>query len=53
MQARAAKTGGTDKLSQNLAAQKKAGMKGALEQASEENRRQRENDAVAEARNWS
>ncbi|KIW06538.1 uncharacterized protein PV09_02969 [Verruconis gallopava] len=53
-EARAAKTaGGSDKLSQNLAAQKKAGMKGALAEAANENRRQRENDAAAEARNWS
>lgn len=48
-----AKPGGTDKLSQNLAAQRKAGMKGALADAAEESRRQRENDATAEARNWS
>lgn len=47
------KTGGTDKLSQNLAAQRKAGIKGALEQAADENRRQREIDASAQDRNWS
>jgi predicted FMN-binding regulatory protein PaiB len=52
-QARANKIAGTDKLSQNLAAQKKVGMKGALEQAAEENRRTREIDQLAQERNWS
>jgi len=52
-EARAVKsTGGTDKLSEQLAAQKKAGMKGALQAASEENRRTRDSDAQAEVRNY-
>ena len=53
VQARASKPGGTDKLSQQLAAQKKAGMKGALADAADENRRHREIDQAAQERQFS
>jgi len=52
IQARASKPQGSGLLADKLAAQKKAGMKGALQQASEENRRARDADAVAETRNY-
>jgi hypothetical protein len=39
-------------LEQKLAAEKKKGMTGALQDASEENRRHRETDAANEARNY-
>jgi hypothetical protein len=50
-QARAQKKPGSS-LEEQLAAQKKRGMQGALKDVSEENRRQREADSAAEVRNY-
>ncbi|TID21655.1 gb [Venturia nashicola] len=51
-EARANKSQGSGPLAAKLAAQRKAGMQGALKDAANENRRAREADAVAETRQY-
>ncbi|KAE9962688.1 hypothetical protein BLS_002541 [Venturia inaequalis] len=51
-EARANKSQGSGPLAAKLAAQRKAGMQGALRDAANENRRARETDAVAETRQY-